>query len=43
LAILTTITLANTSNALPGDGVTVTPKYVGAVLMLILMSILKLF
>jgi hypothetical protein len=36
LAILTTVTLASTSNALPEDGVTV-PKYVGAVLLLILM------
>jgi len=38
LAILTIVTLANTSNALSGDGVTA-PKHVGAVLM----SILKLF
>ena len=29
LAILTTVTLASTSNALPDDGVTV-PKHVGA-------------
>jgi len=43
LAILTTVILASTSNALPDDGVTVTPEYVGAVLMLILMQILKLF
>jgi hypothetical protein len=35
-AILTTVTLASTSNALPDDGVTA-PKHVGAVLMLILM------
>jgi len=33
LAILTTVTLASTSNALPDYGVT-TPKHVGAVLML---------
>ena len=32
LAILTTVTLASTSNALPDDGVTA-PKHVGAVLM----------
>jgi len=38
LAILTTVTLASTSIALPDDGVT-EPKHVGAVLM----SILKLF
>jgi hypothetical protein len=36
LDILTTVTLANTSNAPPDDGVTV-PKHVGAVLMSILM------
>jgi hypothetical protein len=42
LAILTTVTLASTSNALPDDGVTA-PKHVGAVLMSILMSILKFF
>jgi hypothetical protein len=36
LAILTTVTLASTINALPDDGVTA-PKHVGAVLMLILM------
>jgi hypothetical protein len=42
LAILTTVPLASTSNALPDDGVTA-PKHVGAVLMLILMQILKLF
>jgi len=42
LAILTTVTLANTNNTLPEDGVT-TPKHVGAVLMIILMYILKLF
>ena len=34
-AILTTVTLASTSNALPDDGVTA-PKHVVAVLMLIL-------
>jgi hypothetical protein len=42
LVILTTVTLARTSNALPDDGVTA-PKHVGAVLMSILMYILKLF
>jgi len=42
LAILTTVTLASTSDALPDDGVTAS-KYFGAVLMSILMSILKLF
>jgi hypothetical protein len=42
LAILTTLTLASTSNALPDDGVTA-PKHVAAVLMLILIQILKLF
>jgi hypothetical protein len=36
MAILTTVTLAITSNALPDDGVTA-PKNVGAVLMSILM------
>jgi hypothetical protein len=36
LAILTIITLASTSNALPDDGVTA-PKHVGGVLMSILM------
>jgi hypothetical protein len=35
LAILTTVTLASTNNALPVDGVIV-PKHVGAVLMSIL-------
>ena len=30
MAILTTVTLASTSNVLPDDGVTVTPKHVGA-------------
>jgi hypothetical protein len=35
-AILITVTLANTSNALPDDGVTA-PKHVGAALMSILM------
>jgi hypothetical protein len=38
LAILTTVTFASMSNALPDDGVTA-PKHVRAVLM----SILKLF
>jgi hypothetical protein len=42
LAILTTVTLASSNNALPDDGVTA-PKLVGAVLVLILMKILKLF
>jgi hypothetical protein len=42
LGILTTVTFASTRNALPDDGVTA-PKHVGAVLMSILMSILKLF
>jgi hypothetical protein len=42
LAILTTVTLIITSNALPDDGVTA-QKHVGAVLMSILMQILKLF
>jgi len=36
LAILTTVTLASMSNALPDDGETA-PKHVGAVFMLILM------
>ena len=36
LAILTTVTLASTSNAIPDDGVTA-QKHVGAVLMSILM------
>jgi hypothetical protein len=36
LAILTTVILASTNNALPDDGVTA-PKHVGGVLMLILM------
>jgi hypothetical protein len=35
LAILTTVTLASTSNATPYDGVTA-PKHVGALLMSIL-------
>jgi len=35
LAILTTVTLASTSNALPDDGLAA-PKHVGAVLMSIL-------
>jgi hypothetical protein len=42
LAILRTVTLASMSNAPPDDGVTA-PKYVGDVLMSILMLILKLF
>jgi hypothetical protein len=42
LAILTTVTLANTSNALPDVGVTAL-KHVGAVLISILIYILKLF
>jgi len=42
LAVLTTVTLASTSNALPDDGVTA-PKHVGALLMSILMYILKFF
>jgi hypothetical protein len=42
LAILTTVTLASTSNAPPDDGVTA-PKLVRAVSMSILMQILKLF
>jgi len=33
---LTTVTLANTCNTLPDDGVT-TPEHVGAVLILILL------
>jgi hypothetical protein len=36
LAILTTVALASSNNALPDDGVTA-PKHVGAVLMPILM------
>jgi hypothetical protein len=35
LIILTTVALASSNNALPDDGV-IAPKYVGAVLMLIL-------
>jgi hypothetical protein len=42
LAILTAVTLASMSNALPDGGMT-TPKYGGSVLMIILMYILKLF
>jgi hypothetical protein len=42
LAILTSVTLASTSNVLPDDGVTA-PKHVGAVLMSILMYTLKVF
>jgi hypothetical protein len=41
ISILTTVTLASASNALPEDGMTAT-KHIGAVLMSILMSILKL-
>jgi hypothetical protein len=40
LAILTTVTLASTSNELPDDGVTA-PKHVGAVLMSILIQNFK--
>ena len=36
IAVLTSVTLASTRNVLPDDGVTA-PKYVGAVLMSILM------
>jgi hypothetical protein len=43
LAILTSVTLASTSNALPDDGGVTAPKHVGAVSMSILMQILKLF
>jgi hypothetical protein len=42
LAILKTVTLENTSIALPDDGVTA-PKHVRAVLISILTYILKLF
>jgi hypothetical protein len=42
LTILTTVTSASTSIALPDDGVTA-PKHVRAVFMSILMKILKLF
>jgi hypothetical protein len=42
LAILTTVTLASTSNVLPDVGVTA-PKHDGVVLMSILIKILKLF
>jgi hypothetical protein len=42
LAILTTVTLASSNNALPDDRVTA-PKHVGAVLMSILTSILTQF
>jgi hypothetical protein len=42
LIILTTVSLASSNNALPGDGV-IAPKHVGAVLMSVLMQILKLF
>jgi len=42
LAILTTVTLASTSNALSDDGVAA-PKHVGAVLMLILKLFLRQF
>jgi hypothetical protein len=42
LATLTSVTSVSTNNALPDDGVTAL-KQVGAVLMLILIEILKLF
>jgi hypothetical protein len=41
LAILTSVTLASTRNALPDDGGTA-PKHVGAVLMSILMGNFKI-
>jgi hypothetical protein len=40
LTILTNVTLANTNDALRDDGVTA-PKYVGAVLMYILILFLR--
>jgi hypothetical protein len=40
LAILTSVNLAGTNNALPEDGVTA-PKHVGAVLMPILILFLR--
>jgi hypothetical protein len=40
LAILTTVTLASTNNALPDDGVTA-PKHVEAILMQILIMVLR--
>ena len=40
MAILTTVTLSSTNNALPDDDVTA-PKHIGAVLMLILIYIFK--
>jgi hypothetical protein len=43
LAILTNVTLARTNNALPDDDDVTAQKYVGAVLMLILMSFLRQF
>jgi hypothetical protein len=42
LTILSSVTLASTSDVLPDDGV-IAPKHVGAVLMSILMGILTLF
>jgi len=42
LAILTTVTLGSTNNALPDDGVTA-PKHVGAVLISILKFFLRKF
>jgi hypothetical protein len=39
MAILTSVTLASTNNALPDDGVTA-PKHVGAILMQILILFL---
>jgi hypothetical protein len=42
LAILTTVTLASRSNALPDDGVTA-PKHVRAVLMYVLILFLRQF
>jgi hypothetical protein len=42
LDILTTVTSASSTNALPDDGVTA-PKHVGAVLMPILMLFLRQF
>jgi len=41
LTVLTNATLARSNNALPEDGVTVTPKHVAAVLMLILILFLR--
>jgi len=42
IGYLTTVTLGSTNNALPDDGVTA-PKHGGAVLILVLMYILKMF